>query len=94
VSEYRDGEDTLGDFIRVMTMVSNGDSVPGLKHYEAYERWAKVNGMKPMTNAMFGRKMKARGVRCERTRTGMVYLDVAILENEDYSQVYRGSSDD
>jgi putative DNA primase/helicase len=94
VSEYRDGEDTLGDFVRVMTIVSSGDSVTGLKLYEAYERWAKTNGMKPMTNAMFGRRMKARGVRCERTRTGMVYLDVAILDNEDYSQVYRGTNDD
>lgn len=93
-TEYRDGEDTLGDFVRVMTMVSSGDSVPGLKLYEAYERWAKANGMKPMTNAMFGRRMKARGVKCERTRTGMVYLDIAIVDNEDYSQVYRGSSDD
>lgn len=78
-AEYRADQDPLGDFLG--TAVSFGDAaatVRGGALFKAYETWAVLNGATAVNATVFGRRLRARGLRKGR-RGGFVVYEGAEL---------------
>ena len=89
-NEYREDTDELGEFLRQCTAVVSGIECQAITLYATYERWAKANGIKAMTNTSFGRSMVKRGFERTKTRYGAVYHNLSVVEQEGPVEVYRG----
>jgi putative DNA primase/helicase len=61
VSNYREDQDTLGDFVSEHLESVLGFSVKKSEVYEAYVRWCGENGLKhPLTSKRLTRALKQR----------------------------------
>lgn len=78
-AEYRDEEDTLGDFIRDETEhVPNAETTSG-EMFARYQTWAERNGIRcPLTQRALAKRLKERELRQNRTRDGRVWKDVQL----------------
>lgn len=90
VAEYREEMDELGRFIEECCIESPSMSVSAQTFYSAYEKWTKVNGIKPMTSTAFGRKMVERGYERSRSSSGNIYRGIAVKQDEVEASTYRG----
>lgn len=59
-AEYRAEEDTVSQFIDEALVIHPDAKVKGNSLYKAYDTWCKDNGIPPMSNTAFGRRMKKR----------------------------------
>jgi putative DNA primase/helicase len=90
VDAYRSDMDDLGKFLEDCTTEGEYKEVGALKLYQAYEKWSEINGMKPLNNTNFGRRLSDRGVERRKTRDGWKYGKLALNDDETLDLVYRG----
>ena len=76
--EYREEEDTLGQFLQECCVLAEQASVKAGQLYERYKTWAGENTLKAMTGNAFGLEMKKR-FAWERERTGYYYYGIRLL---------------
>lgn len=77
--EYRRENDPVGEFVRSVVRhlePSVGAWMAGKELYQAYEQWAEQSGLRPWTNAAFGRRAKQL-LRSE-TKGVVRYLDIEL----------------
>ncbi|WP_431856617.1 DNA primase family protein [Azospirillum sp.] len=63
VAEYKADSDPLGEFLDSETVAEAGKRVKTADLYERYEDWCKRNGVEPLKQNGFSRRMKDRGFR-------------------------------
>lgn len=88
-NEYRQESDILGAFLSECTERRQHAITKASKLYTAYQSWCKTTGEYCVTQTRFGRAMVERGDRAEKSRDGMIYHGIAILDT-DSPNVYRG----
>jgi putative DNA primase/helicase len=60
--DYRKEQDILGMFLAEHAIIKNGHTVLCKDLYDAYKAWAEASNEYCMTNNMFGRKLRERGI--------------------------------
>jgi len=55
---YREEEDTLAQWRQERCLVGAGLKMKGGNAYSDYSEWSKNNGINPMSNTAFGRRLK------------------------------------
>lgn len=80
IQQYRVESDILGHFIEECTESSPMYSTRASDLYTRYAKWAKDQGMKPMTSTAFGRRLGDRGFQKTKDKTGWHYSKISILE--------------
>lgn len=60
VEEYRTDSDILGQWVAECCEEAPGKSITASDAYDSYRWWARENGLRPMSNASFGRKLSER----------------------------------
>ncbi|MBK7079421.1 MAG: hypothetical protein IPH55_01390 [Betaproteobacteria bacterium] len=70
--------DLLGQWIQEGITLDAQAATPALELYQAYQCSAHENGLNPMTNATFGRRLAERGFVKKRTSKGYVYLGLRV----------------
>ncbi|HZQ05396.1 MAG TPA: phage/plasmid primase, P4 family, partial [Anaerolineae bacterium] len=81
-NEYREGEDTLTQYIHERLFVGENASVKGKPLYQDYCEWCEDNGLTPMKGTKFGKLMGKR-FKKETTRNGVVYLGIGLLQSDE-----------
>jgi putative DNA primase/helicase len=85
-SEYRDSEDTVGQFIDECCVLGNGERVLAGALFRAYTDWAHLQGdRRPLNATLFGRRLSERGIAAQKPggvawRSG---IDLRPSENQD-----------
>lgn len=77
--EYRSEMDVLGRFFEDCCELDREHSCPAAELYDAYEKWCGYVSEKPMSKVAFGRKLKDRGLRQDRTKVGRFWSGVRVL---------------
>lgn len=80
IQQYRVESDILGHFLEECVQDSPMNSTRASELYTRYARWAKEQGMKPMTSTAFGRRLGDRGLEKTKDKTGWYYLKISIIE--------------
>ena len=75
--EYRDDEDTFGDFLGDCCVVEEHASASGSGLFSEYQTWAVLNGYSPMNKNTFGKRLKLR-FSSQRTKTTIMYYGVGL----------------
>ena len=60
IQEYRSDSDLIGQWVLDCCDEGAGKTVGAMDAYTSYKFWAFLNGLKPMTNATFGKNLKER----------------------------------
>lgn len=80
-SDYRDEEDTIAQFIAECCVTQAGLKVRAGELYKAFAEWCKGNGIPPMNNTAFGRRMTKRYEKAQ--SAGIWYLGIGLaVDNE------------
>lgn len=80
--EYRDEEDTLGQFIADQCVVSPTARVVASDLYKAYKEWAEEGGMTPLNQSNFGKRIVKRFER-RRFKAAFEYMGLGLLSEGD-----------
>lgn len=80
VNEYRQESDTLGAFLGDATVERKYAKLKASKLFGKYQEWCKQNNEYPLNLMRFGRALNERGVVSEKTRDGIMYLDLELSE--------------
>jgi putative DNA primase/helicase len=65
--EYREEMDPLGSFLNDCCTLSPGVQAPAADLYRAYTKWCQANGEDPLTQHVFGRLLRDRGLTKDRS---------------------------
>jgi putative DNA primase/helicase len=76
-AEYREAEDTIGQFISEQCVVNESASVKAGEFYGKYKSWCEENGHKPVWGNIFGQSMAVKFPKKD-TKTGVYYSGVGI----------------
>jgi putative DNA primase/helicase len=76
-AEYRETEDTIGQFIAEQCVVNESARVKASEFYKQYETWCEENGHKPVWGNTFGQRIVAKFPK-KSTNKGFCYLGVGI----------------
>jgi putative DNA primase/helicase len=76
--EYSDSSDTFGQFLRDCIMECINDFTSSGDIYQAYARWVRDNGFKPMSNKSMVLEMKRRGYKQGRTNANKGFHDIVL----------------
>jgi putative DNA primase/helicase len=76
--EYREEEDTLGQFLEECCVFGEHESVRAGLLYERYKAWAAENTLKAMNGNAFGLEMRKR-FRRDREKAGYTYYGIGLL---------------
>ncbi|MBL8828896.1 MAG: hypothetical protein JNM18_18090 [Planctomycetaceae bacterium] len=86
--DYRDEQDTLGQFIAERCVTSTTATVRATELYHAYTNWCSTTGEQPQKQRAFGTAMTERGF--ERQKIGTVsYSGIQLVESR-----FHGQTDD
>jgi putative DNA primase/helicase len=94
-SEYRGDMDTLGGFMHECCTLSQKYEVSAKELYDAYVKWADGNGEHPVSQRMFGSRLRDRGFIKERMTGGRLkWIGIGLLVNEvnDSEPIFRISN--
>jgi putative DNA primase/helicase len=87
---YRSSMDILGDFLAEICAISPDATVPKGELYDAYLRWGKSNGERPLSKIDFGQCLQERGLtdkragnRRTRTWVGVRLRKPGVADNAD-----------
>ena len=89
IEEYREESDILAGFIAEHVRVIPTMFLPSSSLFDAYVKWAKESGLRPMSNKWLTAQMRARGYAYKRTNTARGFEDMALV-HEDDGTTYRG----
>jgi putative DNA primase/helicase len=78
-AEYRDEMDPVGQFVRDHVVQCPGQNVRASVMYETYKAWCALNAKWPATQTRFGRIMKTRFDRDDKSRL-RAYLNVKLVD--------------
>ena len=59
-AEYRTASDMTGQWVAECCQEGADKSIGAMEAYRSYQMWARENGLRPMSNASFGRKLSER----------------------------------
>lgn len=76
-AEYRETEDTIGQFISEQCVVNESARVKASELYKKYETWCEENGHKPVWGNNFGQKIVVKFPK-KTTKMGVYYFGVGI----------------
>ncbi len=76
-AEYRDTEDTIGQFITEQCVVVESVRVKASEFYKNYQSWCEENGHKPVWGNIFGQRIAVKFPK-KPTKTGVYYFGVGI----------------
>lgn len=79
VNEYRTGQDVVARFIADCCDVGDGFSVPADQLYQAFQRWASVQGERDLTGTAFGTRLTGLGYGTRRTSRGSLRCGLALM---------------
>ncbi len=77
--EYREEENTLGQFIKECCVIHEQARVKASRLYERYKEWAQDNNLKAMNGNTFGLEMKKLYAQ-KRANEGNVYCGIGLLD--------------
>jgi P4 family phage/plasmid primase-like protien len=83
---WRDGEDTLGNFLRECCVVAEGARVGSAELYVAYQAFALSNGFHPMNNQRFPQQLEMRllgQAEKSRSKKGWTWKGLGLLSDRD-----------
>jgi P4 family phage/plasmid primase-like protien len=87
---YRLESDLLGKFLEQATEREEGAEARASDLYEAYRSWCELEGEKPMTQTMFGKKLAERGYGKKPkpyvTYQGLKLVDLSLLRRDERSE--------
>ena len=83
--EYRYGEDYLKQFIEERIDFKDGVGTPKSDIYQAFSRWAGINGYNAMPSVTFGKAMTERGGLSGRSSVGRFWTNL-VLKDEIMSE--------
>lgn len=86
-ADYREESDVLGTFLGDCCEIGAGYSVSASLLFTSYQAWAGHNGLRPMSNTAFGRKLGDRHFGTVRESVGTVRLGIRL--SEDRRENYR-----
>jgi putative DNA primase/helicase len=78
--EYRQEEDTIGEFISDCLIVEKNKQARAKDLYAKYTEWTKDNGIEPMSNVALAKRLKLRHFEKSRDGKSIIYLGVGVLE--------------
>jgi putative DNA primase/helicase len=76
-AEYRETEDTIGQFIAEQCVVVESAKVQASELYRSYESWCAENGHKPVWGNTFGQRISAKFSK-KPTKKGIFYFGIGI----------------
>jgi putative DNA primase/helicase len=84
--EYRSDMDVIGRFLEEACETTPGDSTPVSELYEAYKKWAANSEIAQCSKDAFSKKLKSRGVRSDRTKTGRFFKGIRPIAGKPVQQ--------
>lgn len=78
--EYRTDNDQVGLFLSAATAADSAARVSSRELRDAYHSWCEANGLEPVHDNTFGRKMTDRGIRREKCGI-MYYLGLRLIRS-------------
>ncbi|MEM8588741.1 MAG: phage/plasmid primase, P4 family [Pseudomonadota bacterium] len=76
---YRTDSDPVGEFLATALGPKQGSNVTARDLYQFYQRWAKVNGISPISETGFGKRAKQR---LAHKKIGIhYYIDIQIMQS-------------
>jgi len=85
VKEYKAESDVVAQWIDMADVKQNGgyDTIPAKVVYRSFTDWHDENESgKPVSNTMFGRRMKALGMGSEKIGGNKVYVGLEIADQD------------
>jgi len=79
--EYRDEEDTLGQFLKECCVLAEQVKASGKQLYEHYHDWTKANNLYAMSGNAFGMEMKKR-FTAKREEKGWYYFGIGLRSDD------------
>ncbi len=77
--EYRQDQDTVGQFIAEKCKLATGFEVKSSELFKEYRQWCTDNGFNPVWGNTFGERMKAK-FEWKTTMNGVFYYGIGILD--------------
>jgi putative DNA primase/helicase len=81
--DWKAENDQLGRFVEECCMVPDAVSAKARSLYEAYRTWAEGAGEHPVTETLFGTRLRDRGYAKEHRRNGAVYAGIGLRASND-----------
>ena len=85
--DYRNVSDVVGRFLGDATMPLESGMVRASELYRAYATWCGEGGERPATATDFGLRLSERGFAKKRTKAGIVYQGLCLVENASLEDV-------
>jgi putative DNA primase/helicase len=79
--EYREAEDTVGQFLDERTVKDPKAETGATELYRSYHSWAEHRGEKPMSGTLFGTKITDGGLEKRKTGGKNVYVGIRISQS-------------
>lgn len=80
---YQAEMDTLGGFLEEKCVINKLVEAKAKDLYRAYVDWCSESGEKPTSQRRFGTALTERGFQKEKTRSGIVYTGIGLLDVND-----------
>ncbi len=80
--EYREEEDTLGQFLKECCVLARQVKASGKQLYEHYHDWTKANNLQAMSGNAFGIEMKKR-FTAKREERGWYYFGIGLRNSDE-----------
>lgn len=81
--EYRESEDTVGQFLEQCTSPQRGGKLEGSVLYTAYQTWGRAEGHEVLDGKAFSKAVIAHGYERRREKGGTVYLGLELSEHRE-----------
>jgi putative DNA primase/helicase len=76
--EYRSDMDIIAQFIEDACIIDAQATETSKKLYEGYRAWSEGNGYQPVSQVIFGRRLKARGFKEHRTAKARMWTGLRL----------------
>jgi putative DNA primase/helicase len=80
--DWRTENDQLGRFIAECCVTSDSSSTKARLLYERYRKWAEGAGEPPISETLFGKRLKDRGFPKQHKRWGTIYIGIALRADD------------
>jgi putative DNA primase/helicase len=79
---YREDMDPLKEFLEELCVISPDYTCGSTQLYTAYTEWAHAAGERTLTHKDFSRRLSERGFDCVRTKHGMRWQGLGLLDRD------------
>jgi len=79
-AEYRQEQDVLSDFLATHCFIGTGFQATAKDIYARYEHWCEMEGIKPISSTMMGKRLKEKGLVSHRKNTGKEWHGIKLKD--------------